>query len=445
MSSPTPTTTTTSEATEVASTTSAATTTASETTSSVATAAASETTATAATTTKTEKTTTAVVTTSIPIGQVGQLNFAVFKRAPVLPPSPTRSAHPGRSPTKFQYDHLICTKPISSSFVKPSFFTFESTQPTPISSDHLYTLSRFGGFTQPANTSALGSTTGNPPISPNLRSPKSPVFVAPKSPGFLGQQNSAISSIFGAMPMAAVGVSGTGNWGTGFVRYQPSMGTDVFMKNEQVTSINTKQYCITTMKVYEGKSLEELRMEDYLSNNKGPRAGAVDLLCPKTPPAKNLLGAPAQAQQVNGNFGQQPIPFGNTNVMPGFGQQRAFGATAGQSSAGGVINKPPAPTMTTSSFGFGNTANTPPTNLFVPPKPFGPPPVTGNVFGAGQTAQPGFGNPVAPPAFGQPNIGFDQANVPPGPPFFGPSPIVPVFGHTIAVFGNPVLGQMIPT
>lgn len=47
-------------------------------------------------------------------------------------------------------------------------------------------------------------------------------------------------------------------------------GQDSLVKSGVQQSINVKHQCITCMKEYEGKSLEELRYEDYLANRKGP-------------------------------------------------------------------------------------------------------------------------------------------------------------------------------
>uniref|UniRef100_A0A7G3ALA0 Nuclear pore complex protein Nup98-Nup96 n=1 Tax=Lutzomyia longipalpis TaxID=7200 RepID=A0A7G3ALA0_LUTLO len=350
----------------------------------------------------------------------------------------------------------------TSTFGQPSSSLFGGNQPTgglfgatntsPFGAPQPTTQSGFGGFSQPANTSVFGSTTGNQNSSIFGQSGTSAFGAAKPSgfgfggtqpstsifgqastsnataPGFFGQQNAGTSSIFGATPTPAFGATATGSGGTGIVKYQPSMGTDTLMKNGQANSVNTKQYCITTMKEYEGKSLEELRMEDYLSNRKGPQAGAVGGMFGQTQPTNSLFGAPAQPQQTTGIFGQQPENkglFGTTNTMPGFGQQSAFGAATSQPSAGGLFNKSfaPAPTTSTSGFGFGATANNASSSLFGP-KPFGAP-TTGGVFGAGQT------NPGAQTGFGQTNTGFGgfgQTNANPGAPLFGQTTDKPAFG-----------------
>uniref|UniRef100_A0A1L8DWH8 Nuclear pore complex protein Nup98-Nup96 n=1 Tax=Nyssomyia neivai TaxID=330878 RepID=A0A1L8DWH8_9DIPT len=335
---------------------------------------------------------------------------------------------------------------------QPAGGLFGATQTSPFGAAQPTTQSGFGGFNQPANTSVFGSTAGNQNTSIFGQSGTSAFGAAKPSGfgfggtqpatsifgqastsnasagGFFGQQQAANSSIFGATQAPAFGGATAGSGGTGIVKYQPSIGTDTLMKNGQTNNVTTKQYCITTMKEYEGKSLEELRMEDYMSNRKGPQAGATGGMFGISNPSapSGIFGPPAQ--QTTGIFGQPPENkglFGNTNTMTGFGQQSAFGAATSQPSAGGLFNKPfaAAPTTSTSGFGFGNTANNASSNLFGA-KPFGQP-ATGNVFGA---AQPNAG---APSAFGQPNTGFGgfgQPNANQAAPLFGQTADKPAFG-----------------
>lgn len=53
------------------------------------------------------------------------------------------------------------------------------------------------------------------------------------------------------------------------IKFQSLVGTDTIPKGGLTTTIKTKHQCITCMKEYEGKSLEELRWEDYQANRKG--------------------------------------------------------------------------------------------------------------------------------------------------------------------------------
>lgn len=83
-------------------------------------------------------------------------------------------------------------------------------------------------------------------------------------------------------------------------------------------TISTRHHCITCMKEYEGKSLEELRWEDYQVNRKGPQQG--------TQPSAGLFGN--MAQPVGGGlFGSNPVATSSSTL---FGQQdnKVFGSAA---------------------------------------------------------------------------------------------------------------------
>lgn len=78
-------------------------------------------------------------------------------------------------------------------------------------------------------------------------------------------QGSPSSGLFGSSPSFGGGQTQTGT----INKFIPVTGTDSVQKAGLVQSINTKHYCITCMKEYENKSLEELRWEDYQANRKG--------------------------------------------------------------------------------------------------------------------------------------------------------------------------------
>lgn len=55
------------------------------------------------------------------------------------------------------------------------------------------------------------------------------------------------------------------------IKFTPVTGSDTMVKNGVTQNISTRHHCITCMKEYESKSLEELRLEDYIANRKGPQ------------------------------------------------------------------------------------------------------------------------------------------------------------------------------
>lgn len=161
--------------------------------------------------------------------------------------------------------------------------------------------------------------------------------------------------------------------GTAIAKFQPYNGTDTLMKNGQTSSVNTRQYCITAMKEYEGKSLEELRLDDYLANRKGPQAGSVQGggLFGSTQQNTGIFGAPASQPQSTGLFGAAAP----TNTLGGFGQPapNTFGAAApafgAQNQAASLFNKP------ANTFGQSTFNQQPASNMFGA-KPFGAPTTT---------------------------------------------------------------------
>lgn len=201
--------------------------------------------------------------------------------------------------------------------------------------------------------------------------------------------------------------------GTAIAKYQPLAATDTLVKNGQTTSVNTRQQCVTAMKEYENKSLEELRIEDYMANRKGPQAGSVQPsggLFNTAPQSTGLFGAPASQPQTTGLFGTQTT----NNTMSGFGANTStFGQTQqpasafGQTQSTGLFGKP------NNAFGamtstFGQQPQQPANNLFGA-KPFGAPATT------------------APTGF----TGFGTATSTAATPFGAVKP----FGQTTGLFG----------
>ncbi|KAE8628184.1 hypothetical protein XENTR_v10007381 [Xenopus tropicalis] len=267
--------------------------------------------------------------------------------------------------------------------------------------------------------------------------------------GLFGNTNTAnpfggtSASLFGASTFSAAPTGTT-------IKFNPPSGTDTMAKGGVTTNISTKHQCITAMKEYESKSLEELRLEDYQANRKGPQ---------------NPVGAPTGT----GLFG--------TSAATSSASTGIFGSTAANNSFSFAGNKTTFGTAGTGAFGgntgglFGQPANQPAASLFN--KPFGnatttqstgfsfgntstlgqPQTSTMGLFGANQPTQSGglFGtttNTNATGAFGAGTSLFGQPNPAPfgtGSTLFGNKPAgfgttttsAPAFGTTTGgLFGN---------
>ncbi|KAM4726112.1 nuclear pore complex protein Nup98-Nup96 isoform 1-T2 [Anableps anableps] len=267
------------------------------------------------------------------------------------------------------------------------------------------------------------------------------------SGGLFGSTNTttnpfgASSSLFGGSGFAANQQPGT------TVKFNPPTGSDTMVKAGVTTSINTKHQCITAMKEYENKSLEELRLEDYQAGRKGstnPMApGTGGLFGGATPTSSASTGLfGATASNSNFNFGANKSTFGAATGSFGtttgglFGQQnqqqasslfKPFGATTTTQSAGftfGNTNTMGQPNTSTMGL-FGSTAASQP----------------GGLFGTTQTSTAtGFGTGSG--LFGQPNAGF--GNVGTQPSLFGSKPTgfgttttsAPSFGTGTGLFGT---------
>uniref|UniRef100_V5GJ92 Nuclear pore complex protein Nup98-Nup96 n=1 Tax=Ixodes ricinus TaxID=34613 RepID=V5GJ92_IXORI len=202
------------------------------------------------------------------------------------------------------------------------------------------------------------------------------LFGQPQSTGLFGQTATptARSGLFGT---SAVGV-GLAGWGT-IRKFKALTGTEFTTKDWEPITINFSLQCITCMKEYENKSLEELRLEDYAANRKGGQAGMVGFGA--TTQQSSIFSAPV-SQQSAFNFGanQNKLFFGtsNTGMFP---------------LTGGSI--------------FGQNTQTKTTGFGLPAQPFSPAFSTGMAFGTGssvlgQTQQkPLFGQPAATGLFGQ--------------------------------------------
>lgn len=214
------------------------------------------------------------------------------------------------------------------------------------------------------------------------------------------------------------------------IKFQPLLASDTMLKNGTNTTISTRHQCITAMKEYEGKSMEELRWEDYQVNRKASATGVFNSpsntsIFNATP---STVSTPFTGINQNSSSLFSAKPFSSTTTSTTsifnsptttFNQKAPFGTT-GFAAPGQTQSTTPgfamAPTLggTTTPFGgqttqpqttnlFGTTAGTfnAPGNIFAPtsttnnaPRPFALPTTTPSLF-PGSTA-----NTVAKSPFG---------------------------------------------
>ncbi|XP_024907344.1 nuclear pore complex protein Nup98-Nup96 isoform X4 [Pteropus alecto] len=268
------------------------------------------------------------------------------------------------------------------------------------------------------------------------------------SGGLFGTTNTT-SNPFGSTSGSLFGPSSFTAAPTGTtIKFNPPTGTDTMVKAGVSTNISTKHQCITAMKEYESKSLEELRLEDYQANRKGPQnqvgAGTTTGLFGSSPATSSATGLFSSSTTNSGfAYGQNKTAFGTSTTGFGTNPGGLFGQPNQQTTS--LFSKPFAQAITTpnTGFSFGNTSTLgqPSTN-------------TMGLFGVTQASQPGglFGTATNTSTgtafgtgtglFGQTNTGFGAV----GSTLFGNNKLTtfgtsttsaPSFGTTSGgLFGN---------
>ncbi|XP_036283836.1 nuclear pore complex protein Nup98-Nup96 isoform X8 [Pipistrellus kuhlii] len=272
------------------------------------------------------------------------------------------------------------------------------------------------------------------------------------SGGLFGTTNTT-SNPFGSTSGSLFGPSSFTAAPTGTtIKFNPLTGTDTMVKAGVSTNISTKHQCITAMKEYESKSLEELRLEDYQANRKGPQnqvgAGTTTGLFGSSPATSSATGLFSSSTTNSGfAYGQNKSAFGTSTTGFGTNPGGLFGQQNQQTTS--LFNKPFAQATTTQNtgFSFGNTSTIgqPSTN-------------TMGLFGVTQASQPGglFGTATNTSTgtafgtgtglFGQTNTGFGAV----GSTLFGNNKLTtfgtsttsaPSFGFGTNTSGNSIFGS----
>ncbi|KAG2456798.1 NUP98 protein, partial [Polypterus senegalus] len=226
--------------------------------------------------------------------------------------------------------------------------------------------------------------------------------------GGLFGTTSTSSNPFGGTTGSLFGSTGFGAAQTGTtIKFNPPNGNDTMVKAGVTTSINTKHQCITAMKEYENKSLEELRLEDYQAERKGPQnpiAGGTGV----------LFGTPtATSSTATGLFGAS-----TANTGFSFGPSKTGFGTGFGSTGGSLFGNKPA----TGGLGtglvtpFGSALGTGQTSLFGNNQPkigstLGSVGTFGNLGFNTSTTGLGFGTPQQAVALTDPNASAAQQTI----------------------------------
>ncbi|XP_071847086.1 nuclear pore complex protein Nup98-Nup96-like isoform X3 [Apostichopus japonicus] len=245
------------------------------------------------------------------------------------------------------------------------------------------------------------------------------------SGSLFGQQPSSSGSLFGQPTnTASTGIFGASVGGNLFgssqsgttIKFQAPNSQDTMVKNGTTQQVNTRHQVISAMKQYEGKSFEELRLEDYVANRKGGTGTGI-LGMGMTQQDSKSSGLFGQANTTSGfTFGTQSKPlFGGATTAGGFGTSGSlFGQTAQpqQQQSGGLFGaaKPAFGQTTQSSSLFGNTGtgtslfgqNTQQKTLFGQPTTT---PTTTPLFGGGTNTFGATTNTFGNSSFGQNTFG----------------------------------------
>ncbi|KAL4003183.1 Nucleoporin autopeptidase family protein [Acanthocheilonema viteae] len=221
------------------------------------------------------------------------------------------------------------------------------------------------GSAQPASSTSTSIFGQSKPLFGSSSTTQSPGFGGTTSLFGSTQSTQQTGGVFGSS-FGTSTISGT------TVKFEPPTSTDTMLRNGTNQTISTKHMCITAMKQYENKSLEELRCDDYLANRKGPQTSGL-VFGQTSQSTSSLFGSNTTTTQSS-IFGQNKPLFGNTST--------GFGATT-----------------TTSSVLFGTPTTT--TSIF------GSKPASGGLFGSSTAASPFGQTQTSTGLFGaKPSTGF---------------------------------------